>query len=156
MKGLITGGAGFIGSHLAEALIGAGNEVTVVDDLSTGVLANLDPAQSHANFRFVSGDVCDETLMAPLVERADVVFHLAAAVGVDLIVKKPVHTISTNIHGTEVVLGLANKFQKKNRSYFNQRSLRQEHENAFWRGRRCCARLNEILSLELRLQQNDR
>ena len=113
MKGLITGGAGFIGSHLAEALIASGNQVTVVDDLSTGVLANLDPAQSQPSFRFVSGNVCDEKLMSPLIERADVVFHLAAAVGVDLIVKKPVHTISTNIHGTEVVLGLANKFRKK-------------------------------------------
>ena len=113
MKGLITGGAGFIGSHLAEALIAGGNSVTVVDDLSTGVLQNLDPLQSHASFRFVSGDVCDEKLMAPLMEQCDVIFHLAAAVGVDLIVKKPVHTISTNIHGTEVVLGLANKFRKK-------------------------------------------
>src|SRR5580765_7154444 len=113
MKGLITGGAGFIGSHLAEALIASGNQVTVVDDLSTGVLANLDPAQSQASFRFVSGNVCDEKLMAPLMEQCDVIFHLAAAVGVDLIVKKPVHTISTNIHGTEVVLGLANKFRKK-------------------------------------------
>jgi len=113
MKGLITGGAGFIGSHLAQALIASGNQVTVVDDLSTGVLANLDPAQSQPSFRFVSGNVCDENLMSPLIERADVVFHLAAAVGVDLIVKKPVHTISTNIHGTEVVLGLANKFRKK-------------------------------------------
>src|SRR4249920_288741 len=104
MKGLITGGAGFIGSHLAEALIAAGNEVTVVDDLSTGVLENLAALRSHARFQFVSGDVCDEKAMKPLVESCDVVFHLAAAVGVELIVKRPVQTISTNIHGTEVVL----------------------------------------------------
>jgi UDP-glucose 4-epimerase len=113
MKGLITGGAGFIGSHLAEALIAAGSDVTVVDDLSTGVLENLAALRSHARFRFVSGDVCDEEVMKPLVESCDVVFHLAAAVGVELIVKRPVQTISTNIHGTEVVLGLANTFRKK-------------------------------------------
>src|SRR5262252_6231092 len=113
MKVLITGGAGFIGSHLAEAMVAAGNDVTVVDDLSTSSLANLESLRKHDRFGFVLGSVCDETAMTVLVERCDVIFHLAAAVGVDLIVKRPVHTISTNIHGTEVILQLANAFRKK-------------------------------------------
>lgn len=113
MKILITGGAGFIGSHLAEALIAAGEQVAVADDLSTGALENLQEVKSHPRFCFVQGSICDETLMKGLIEDCDAIFHLAAAVGVELIVKRPVHTISTNIHGTEVVLGLANKFKRK-------------------------------------------
>src|SRR5262245_36415549 len=113
MKILITGGAGFIGSHLAEAMVAAGDEVTVVDDLSTGSLRNIQGLRAHERFHFVQGSVCDPRAMTALVERCDVIFHLAAAVGVELIVKRPVHTISTNIHGTEVVLELANSFRKK-------------------------------------------
>ncbi len=113
MKILITGGAGFIGSHLADATVAAGNEVTVVDDLSTSSLSNVRGMLTSDRFQFVLGSVCDQTAMTVLVERCDVIFHLAAAVGVDLIVKRPVHTISTNIHGTEVVLQLANAFRKR-------------------------------------------
>jgi len=113
MKILITGGAGFIGSHLAEAMVTAGNEVTVIDDLSTGSQANIEPLLSNPRFQFVRGSVCESGVLTVLVERCDLIFHLAAAVGVQLIVERPVHTISTNIHGTEVVLQLANAFRKK-------------------------------------------
>jgi len=113
MNVLITGGAGFIGSHLAEALLGLGHGVVVVDDLSTGSLDNLRPVAGLGEFRFVRESVRNESTMTLLVERADVVFHLAAAVGVQLIVDRPVHTIETNIHGSEVVLALANKFGRK-------------------------------------------
>jgi UDP-glucose 4-epimerase len=113
MKALITGGAGFIGSHLTERLLRDGQEVTVVDNLSTGSLKNIEGFETEPKFNFVEGDVCDADLMKPLVERCDAVFHLAAAVGVKLIAEEPVHTIETNIGGTEVVLETANKFGKK-------------------------------------------
>jgi UDP-glucose 4-epimerase len=113
MRALVTGGAGFIGSHLSETLLGTGHEVTVIDDLSTGSLANLARVLDHKQFEFVHDSVRNETVMTLLASRCDVIFHLAAAVGVGLIVKTPVHTIETNIHGTEVTLSLANKFRKK-------------------------------------------
>ncbi len=113
MKALITGGAGFIGSHLAERLLGTDHEVIAVDNLSTGSLSNLDAIVDNPRFRFVYDDVRNAETMHLLIERCDVVFHLAAAVGVQLIVDKPVHTIETNIHGTEVVLNVANKFRKR-------------------------------------------
>jgi UDP-glucose 4-epimerase len=113
MKALITGGAGFIGSHLAEKLIQSGHAVTVIDDLSTGSLGNIDVIADSSRFNFVHDSVRNTKTMELLVEQCDVVFHLAAAVGVQLIVDKPVHTIETNIHGTEVVLETANRFQKK-------------------------------------------
>jgi len=113
MKALITGGAGFIGSHLAERLLETGYEVTAVDNLSTGNLSNLDAVIDNPRFRFVYDDVRNAEMMHLLIEQCDVVFHLAAAVGVQLIVDEPVHTIETNIHGTEVVLNVANKFRKK-------------------------------------------
>jgi UDP-glucose 4-epimerase len=113
MHVLITGGAGFIGSHLAEKCLQAGHRVTVIDDLSTGSLANIADVQQHPDFEFVCDSVRNENTMGLLVEKCDVVFHLAAAVGVQLIVDEPVHTIETNIHGTEVVLSVANKFRKK-------------------------------------------
>lgn len=113
MKALITGGAGFIGSHLAERLLEAGHDVTALDDLSTGSLRNLATATDHPGFRFVLDDVRNDKTVHLLVEQCDVVFHLAAAVGVQLIVDRPVRTIETNIHGTEVVLSVANKFRKK-------------------------------------------
>ena len=113
MNVLITGGAGFIGSHLTEAMLAAGHRVVVVDDLSTGSLANLAAAGEHPEFRFVRESVRNESTMAVLVASCDVIFHLAAAVGVQLIVDQPVHTIETNIHGSEVVLNLANKFSRK-------------------------------------------
>lgn len=113
MNVLITGGAGFIGSHLAEALLASGSEVTVVDDLSTGSMDNIRHLLGREGFRFVRESVRNQTTMAVLVDRCDVVYHLAAAVGVQLIVDRPVHAIETNIHGSEVVLNLANKFGRR-------------------------------------------
>ncbi|KPK76647.1 MAG: nucleoside-diphosphate sugar epimerase [Phycisphaerae bacterium SM23_30] len=113
MKALITGGAGFIGSHLAQRLIGIGHEVIAVDDLSTGSLQNIAELENHRQFRFVHDSVHNSETMHLLIEQCDVVFHLAAAVGVQLIVEQPVRTIETNIHGTEVVLAVANKFRRK-------------------------------------------
>ena len=109
MRILITGGAGFIGSHLAEALLESGHEVFVLDDLSTGCIDNIAHLKGHARFHYTIDSVFNESLVAELVDRAAVVFHLAAAVGVKLIVQEPVHTIETNVHGTEVVLKHANK-----------------------------------------------
>ena len=109
---LITGGSGFVGSHLAEALLAAGEAVTVIDDLSTGSIQNLDDCREHPNLKVHIGNNMDVPMMTELVDRADRVWHLAAAVGVRLIVEKPVHTIETNIRGTEIVLELA---ARKNR-----------------------------------------
>jgi len=113
MKVLVTGGAGFIGSHLTDALLARGDRVTVIDDLSTGRLDNLVMHQHQENFAFVRGDIRDANLLQMLIREADLVYHLAAAVGVQLIAENPVHTIATNIGGTEVVLEMANKFRKK-------------------------------------------
>ena len=113
MKALVTGGAGFIGSHLAEKLLLSGHEVVAVDDLSTGSIDNLRGIESCPEFDFVHDNVRNSETMHVLIEQCDVIFHLAAAVGVQLIVDRPVHTIETNIHGTEVVLQIANKFRKK-------------------------------------------
>jgi len=113
MKALVTGGAGFIGSHLAERLVKEEHKVTVIDNLSTGTLKNIEGFEDESRFDFVEGDVRDSDLMADLVERSETIFHLAAAVGVKLIAERPVHTIETNIVGTEVVLETANKFGRK-------------------------------------------
>jgi len=113
MNALITGGAGFIGSHLAEALLARGDAVAVVDDLSTGSLDNIAHLLDRGSFQFIRESVRNATTMTALVDRCDAIYHLAAAVGVQLIVERPVHTIETNIHGTEVVLDLANKFRRK-------------------------------------------
>jgi UDP-glucose 4-epimerase len=112
VKALITGGAGFIGSHLAERLLGDDHEVVVIDDLSTGSIENIAHLKSDKRFSYVIDTVTNEPLLAELIDRVDVVFHLAAAVGVKLIVEQPVHTIETNVHGTEVVLKHANKKKK--------------------------------------------
>ena len=101
---LVTGGAGFIGSHLTERLLARGERVLVLDDLSTGRLANLSAVASHPGLEFQQGSVTDRPLVAALVARSERVIHLAAAVGVRLIVDEPVRTLETNIHGTEVVL----------------------------------------------------
>ncbi len=113
MKVLVTGGAGFIGSYLAERLLKEGHKVAVVDNLSTGSLRNIEGFKSNSRFDFVEGDIRDAKLMEALVERSDIIYHLAAAVGVKLIADRPVHTIETNIGGTEVVLNIVNKFGKK-------------------------------------------
>ncbi len=113
MKALITGGAGFIGSHLAEKLLQLGHEVIALDDLSTGSPANLEGVKGNPRFRFVYDDVRNPATVNLLVEQCEVIYHLAAAVGVQLIVDRPVHTIETNIHGTEVVLAAANKFHTR-------------------------------------------
>jgi UDP-glucose 4-epimerase len=110
---LITGGAGFIGSHLADACVARGDSVCVLDDLSTGSTENLAGVSGHPRFRFVRGSVHDPHVVQSLVDQADVVFHLAAAVGVKLIVDSPVRTIETNVHGTEVVLAAASRERKR-------------------------------------------
>jgi UDP-glucose 4-epimerase len=112
MRFLLTGGAGFVGSHLAEALLAADHEVFVLDDLSTGSIDNIGHLKHRPGFTYTIDTVFNDSLTAELVDRADVVFHLAAAVGVKLIVERPVHTIETNVHGTEVVLRHANKKKK--------------------------------------------
>ena len=112
MRALITGGAGFIGSHLAEALLDAGHQVLVLDNLSTGSMDNIAHLKGRAGFEYFIDSVENEGLLAELIDRGDVVFHFAAAVGVKLIVEQPVYTIETNVHGTEVVLKHANKKKK--------------------------------------------
>jgi len=111
-KVLVTGGAGFIGSHLSELLLGDGHEVFVLDNLSTGSIENIVHLKSHPRFHYTIDSVDNEPVLAELVDRGDVIFHLAAAVGVKLIVEQPVHTIETNVRGTEVVLKHANKKKK--------------------------------------------
>ena len=110
MHVLITGGAGFIGSHLAQRLLRQGDRVTVFDDLSTGRLENIATLRANADFQFVRGSVEDKSTVNLLMSQCDVVFHLASAVGVQLILDEPVRTIETTIHGTEVVLDAANRF----------------------------------------------
>jgi UDP-glucose 4-epimerase len=112
MRVLITGGAGFIGSHLAEALLERNDEVFVLDNLSTGAIDNIGHLKSHPRFHYTIDTVANEPLLAEMIDRCDTVVHLAAAVGVKLIVEAPVHTIETNVHGTEVVLKHANKKKK--------------------------------------------
>jgi len=112
MRVLITGGAGFVGSHLAEALLERGDTVLVLDNLSTGSIDNITHLKGRAKFEYFVDTVENEPLLAELIDRSDVVFHFAAAVGVKLIVEQPVHTIETNVHGTEVVLKFANKKKK--------------------------------------------
>jgi UDP-glucose 4-epimerase len=109
MRVFITGGAGFIGSHLAEKWIAEGAEVWILDDLSTGSMRNVDALVDNPRFHYRIGSVTNEELVASLVDRADVVYHLAAAVGVKLIVERPTHTIETNVRGAEVVLQCAAK-----------------------------------------------
>jgi UDP-glucose 4-epimerase len=112
MRALITGGAGFIGSHLSEALLDAGHQVVILDNLSTGSIDNIAHLKGRPGFTYHIESVNNEPLLAELIDHADVVFHFAAAVGVRLIVEQPVHTIETNVHGTEVVLKHANKKKK--------------------------------------------
>ena len=113
MKILVTGGAGFIGSHLCGRLLSNGHQVRIIDNLSTGSLANIKMFVGNSRFDFIQGDIRDAGLMKTLVMDCDVIYHLAAAVGVQLIADRPVHTIETNIEGTEVVLETANMFKRR-------------------------------------------
>src|SRR5215469_3435498 len=113
MNTLITGGAGFIGSYLAERLVHRGDHVTIIDDLSTGSMENIRHLKEAENFEYEIESVTNEKLMAELVDSADVIYHLAAAVGVRLIVESPTRTMETNIRGTEIVLELAAKKKKR-------------------------------------------
>ena len=111
MRCLVTGGAGFIGSHLVDSLISDGHDITVVDDLSTGSFSfsNLSLVENNRRFEFIEGDIVDLPELEYLISKADIVYHLAAAVGVELVVRDPVHTIVTNVHGTERILKYASK-----------------------------------------------
>ncbi len=113
MRVLITGGAGFIGSHLAEKCLDRGDRVWIIDDLSTGSIDNISAIKGRPHFTYVIDSVTNEPVLAELVDSVDVVFHMAAAVGVRLIVESPVRTIETNINGTEVVLRMATKKKKR-------------------------------------------
>jgi UDP-glucose 4-epimerase len=113
LRVLITGGAGFIGSHLADAYLERGDEVFVIDDLSTGTIEYIQHLKENRRFHYTIDSLHNQPVAAELVDQCDVIFHLAAAVGVKLIVESPVRTIETNVRGTEVVLALANKKKKK-------------------------------------------
>jgi UDP-glucose 4-epimerase len=113
MRILITGGAGFIGSHLAEELLQRGHEVSIIDDLSTGSIDNIQHLKPNPKFHYAIDSIMNESLTAELIDECAAVFHLAAAVGVRLIVEDPIRTMETNIHGTEIVLKHANKKKKK-------------------------------------------
>lgn len=113
VKFLITGGAGFIGSHLAELLLEQGEEVFVIDDLSTGNMENIEHLKSYPGFHWAINSIMNREAMGDWVDEVDTIFHLAAAVGVQLIVESPVRTIETNVRGTEIVLELANRKKKK-------------------------------------------
>ena len=112
MRALITGGAGFIGSHLAERLLEEGHQVAILDDLSTGRLENIEHLLGDPRFSATIGSVMDEAVLGPLVDDCDTVFHLAAALGVKFVVDRPIHTMHTNVHGTEAVLRHAGRGRK--------------------------------------------
>ncbi|MFH1567343.1 MAG: GDP-mannose 4,6-dehydratase [Gemmatimonadota bacterium] len=113
MKILVTGGAGFIGSHLADRHLSMGDEVAIIDNLSTGVITNVQHLEDSPNFTCVIDDILNVEVMRNLVAEADLIYHLAAAVGVEYILENPLQTLTTNIRGSEIVLELANEFKKK-------------------------------------------
>ena len=135
MRYLITGGAGFIGSHLSEVLLARGDEVFIVDDLSTGSVENIRHLKAHQRFHYFFDSITNKQLLAELVDESDVVFHLAAAVGVRLIVESPVRTIETNVYGTQLVLDAASKKKKSCFCRFYFRSVRKKRQGSFPRGR---------------------
>jgi UDP-glucose 4-epimerase len=156
VKALITGGAGFIGSHLAEHLLDGGHEAMVLDNLSTGSIDNIQHLKGRPGFGYAIDSVTNEPLLAELIDGCDVVFHLAAAVGVKLIVEQPVHTIETNVHGTEVVLKHANK--KKRLVFIASTSevYGKSTDVPFREGRRPGAGRHGAAPLGLRVQQGHR
>src|ERR1044071_5276942 len=113
MKILITGGAGFVGSHLADKFIGEGHEITVIDNLSTGRYQNKEHLEGNKNFRLIIDTVLNAKLMEELIRESDRVFHMASAVGVKLIMEQPVKTIETIFHGTDVVLKFCSRYRKR-------------------------------------------
>lgn len=113
MKILITGGAGFVGSHLADKLIEQGHQITVIDDLSTGRYSNVEHLEGNANFRLIIDTVLNQDLIEELIRESDRVFHMASAVGVRLIMEQPVKTIETIFHGTDVVLRFCSRYRKR-------------------------------------------
>lgn len=113
MKILITGGAGFVGSHLADRLIKDGNEITVIDDLSTGRYSNVAHLEGNVNFRLIIDTVLNQRLMEELIRETDRVYHMASAVGVRLIMEQPVKTIETIFHGTDVILKFCSRYRKR-------------------------------------------
>ncbi len=113
VRALITGGAGFIGSHLAEFLLARGQDVTIIDDLSTGRFENVEPLTRDPAFHFAIETITNTAVMDRLVSECDIIYHLAAAVGVELIVSSPIHTIETNVMGTNIVLQTARRYRKK-------------------------------------------
>ena len=113
MKVLITGGAGFIGSHLCEKLLEQEHRVTALDNLSTGKYENVAHLKENPNFNLVVGSILDEKLVDKLCEKTDIIFHLAAAVGVELIIRHPLESLTTNIKGSEIVLDMAQRYNKK-------------------------------------------
>ncbi len=156
MHALITGGAGFIGSHLAEKLLSEGTEVTVIDDLSTGSNSNINHLKRDRRFRYVVDSVMDRAVLAELVDDCDIVFHLAAAVGVQLIVHSPVRAMHTNIRGTELVLEAAAKKKKEGSHHFDLGGLREIYPHSLPRGRRPADRPPGLWAVELCLLEGHR
>ena len=113
MKILVTGGAGFIGSHLTDLLLALGHEVHVIDDLSSGNIDNISHNRSNPNFHFTADTILNEAVTTELIAECDHIYHMAAAVGVKLIMNRPVETLATNVKGTEMVLSKANQYKKK-------------------------------------------
>ena len=152
---LVTGGAGFIGSHLAETLLAQGRRVIAVDNLSTGRLENIAGLMERPEFQFVYESIHNEAVMDRLVSECDMIYHLAAVVGVELIIKDPVHTIETNLNGTETVLRLARRYRRKVLDRFHVRGVRQERRDPVPRGRRPGDGADDQEPLELCRVQGD-
>jgi len=141
VRALITGGAGFVGSHLAEYLLAQGQHVTIIDDLSTGQLKNVDAAQHNPNFQLVIEDIRNQMVIDRLVSECDVVYHLAAALGVQKVINEPLRTIEVNIGGTEAILGRPGRgCQQHQRERYGRGlghgDVRRAGDERPWQGRR--------------------